>query len=110
MEELCSLIGYSTEAGYGICRKLEKSEIIETITDPFSIRIAIVDHRKIEDIPQGQPEENSLARELESFKAKKVDMDEKVASIQAELEQKKQSMFADIDAKFRQEIDKSGQQ
>lgn len=106
VEDICSLLKHSQEMGHATCRKLEKRGIIETITDPFSVKISIINHLEIEKIPQHQQESDTLRQELETFQAKKVDMDKKVANIQADLKKKKETMFADLEAKFKKEIDK----
>ncbi len=51
-------------------------------------------------------EENKLAQELAKFQAEKKNVDEKVASLQAEMARKKQDLFAEIEAKFKKELDK----
>jgi hypothetical protein len=85
---------------------LEKLKVIETFEDPFSIKLAVANHLEIENIPKKVKEENSLARELEKFKAEKKNVEQKVATIQAEIAKKRQDMFADIEAKFKREIEK----
>jgi hypothetical protein len=106
IEDICSLLKLSREMGHATCRKLVKRGIIETITDPFSVKISIINHLEIEKIPQHEQESDTLRHELETFQAKKVDMDQKVENIQAELKKKKESLFADLEAKLKNEIDK----
>ena len=106
LEDVCTMIRISVELGHVICRRLEKLKVIETLEDPFSIKLAVANHPEIENIPKKVKEENSLARELEKFKAEKKNVEQKVATIQAEMAKKRQDMFADIEAKFKREIEK----
>jgi len=106
LDEVCELLDFSIEAGLSIVRKLEKAAIVETSEDPFSIKLSVGDHLAIERLPR-QEDKDGLARELEAFKAKKQNMDEKVASIQQQVEKKKKDLFADIEAKFKKEMDKN---
>ncbi len=105
VEDVSTMLNISVEMVHAICRKLEKLRILETIADPFSVKLVIVDHLELEKLPK-QQEGDSLLQELENFQAKKSDMDQKVATIQAELKKKKETMFADIEAQFKKEINK----
>ena len=94
------------EAGLSIVRQLAKTSIVEMAEDPFSKKLSVGDHLAIEKLPREQ-DKDGLARELEAFKSKKKNMDEKVASIQQEVEKKKKDLFADIEAQFKKEMDKN---
>ncbi|MEE4242271.1 MAG: hypothetical protein V2I36_12455 [Desulfopila sp.] len=106
LTDVCSLVGISSEAGHALCRSLEKRKIIETLSDPYSIRLCISDHLALENIPRGREEKDSLAKELEKFKEEKKKKEKSAAAIQAEIEQKKRDMLADIEAKFKKEMEK----
>lgn len=106
LEDVCAMISISVELGHTVCRRLKKLGVIETFEDPFSIKLAVANHLEIENIPKKVKEENSLAQELEKFKAEKKSVEKKVATIQAEMAKKRQDMFADIEAKFKREMDK----
>lgn len=106
LEDVCGLLNFSVESGHAVCRTLKKMDIIDTAEDPFSVKLSVSNHLEIEKIPQKEQQKDSLANELVKFQSKKKDMDRKVASIQEELDKKKKDMFADIDAKFKEELDK----
>jgi hypothetical protein len=106
LEDVCEMLSVSVESGHAVCRDLKKRGIIDTAEDPFSIKLSVAEHLEIEKIPKGEKKDNSLAEELARFQAKKKNMDEKVASIQAEISKKKKDMFSDIEAKFKKEMDK----
>lgn len=104
IDEVCTLLDMSAEAGLSVCRKLEKRGIVKIMEDPFSLRVSVDDHQAIENLPKEQEQEDALARELQAFQAKKQDMDKKVESIQAELARKRESMFSDIEKKLKTEL------
>lgn len=106
LEDVCLLLGFSVELGHTISRRLEKLGIVEVLTDPFAVKLAVANHLEIEKLPKHQAEENSLAKELEKFQSKKQNAEQKVAAMQAELAKKKQDLFADIESKFKREMEK----
>lgn len=106
LEDVCAMLRLSVEMGHTLCRKLVKHGIIETFEDPFSIKLAVANHLNIETLPKKVEQENSLARELEKFQSEKKNVDQKVATIQAEMAKKRQDLFADIEAKFKKEMEK----
>ncbi len=106
IDEVCSTINISVEAGLTTCRSLEKLGIIEMSEDPFSIKLTIADHLQIEKLPREVKDENKLARELEAFMAKKKNMDKKVETIKADLQKKRQDMHNSIEDKLRREMEK----
>ncbi len=106
LEDICETLKISDESAHATCRNLKKFGILDTMEDPFTIKVTITDHLKIEELPREQSEENSLAKEIERFQAKKKNLDDKVSSIQAEIEEKKKGLFSDIEAKFKKEMEK----
>jgi hypothetical protein len=106
LEDVCTMARLSVELGHTLCRKLAKLGIVETFEDPFTIKLAVTNHLNIETLPKKEVEENSLARELEKFQSEKKNIDQKVATIQAEMAKKRQDLFADIEAKFKKEMEK----
>jgi len=106
IEDVCAMLNFSVELGHTVCRRLAKRGIVETFEDPFSIKLAVANHREIENLPKKVTEENSLAKELEKFQSERKNVEQKVAALQAEMAKKKQDLFADIEAKFKKEMDK----
>ena len=106
IEDLCSLLDISQEAGLATCRKLQKSGIVEISEDPFSIKLSVADHLKIEKLPKTAEDKDSLAKELEQFMSKKQDFNRKVDAIKADLEQKRKHLQNDMEEKLRQEMKK----
>jgi len=106
LEEVCELLQISVELGNTTRRKLTKAGIVNSLEDPFGVKLMVGDHLAIESLPKEAPAEDSLAKELAEFQAKKKSGDEKVAAIQAELEKKKKEMFSDLEARLKKEMSK----
>ena len=106
LEEVCTMLEISDEAGHSCCRRLAKLGIIETLEDPFSLNLTVANHLEIEKIPRHAPESQGLAQELEKFQAKKMKEGKKIADIQAEMARKKQDMLSSIESKFKKEMEK----
>jgi hypothetical protein len=110
IEDVCAMLRFSVEVGHTVCRRLAKRGIIETFEDPFSIKLAVVNHLEIESLPKKVTEQNSLAKELEKFQSERKNTEQKVAALQAEMAKKRQGLFADIEAKFKKEMEKQKKQ
>ena len=106
VEEVAALLEISSENGHAISRRLVKLQVVETVEDPFSVKIYIKDHLKIEGMRRTEEADGALARELESFRNKKKDFDRKVATIQEDLKKKKRDLFSDLEKKLQQEMKK----
>lgn len=106
VEDVSAMLRISVESGHTICRNLKKLGIIETYEDPFAVKLSVASHLEIEKLPRQAAQENILAKELEKFQAGKKNLDQKVADLQAEMARKKKEMFADLEAKFKKEMDK----
>ena len=106
VEDVSAMLHISVESGHTICRNLKKLGIVETFEDPFAVKLAVANHLEIENIPRQAAQENPLAKELEKFQAGKKNIEQKVADIQAEMAKKQKEMFADLEAKFKKELDK----
>ena len=87
VEDLCQTIHISLERGNLICRRLEELEIIEAVAGSYGARWYVKDHLKLEDIPQ-----KALSQKIESMKA--------------EQKQKKKNLFADMEKKLKEELEK----
>ncbi len=106
IEDVCSMLGMSDEAGHSACRRLAKLGIIDTLEDPFSIKLSVANHLEIEKLPKTSPKEKGLAKEIEKFQAEKMKAEKKVADIQAEIAKKQKDKLAAIEAKFKKDMEK----
>ena len=105
VEELCRSINLSVEKGSLICRKLEDLGIIKSVAGSFGSRLYIKDHLKLEDIPSREPD-STMEDELKKFQDSQKALSRKMETLQAEQKQKKKDLFADMEKKLKEELDK----
>ena len=106
-EDLCQTINFSIEKGNFICRRLEELDIIEAVEGSYGTRLFVREHLKIEDIPRGDPESN-FEDELKKFQDNRKAFSQKVETFQAQQKQKKKDLFAEMEKKLKEELEKKG--
>jgi len=79
--------------------------IVDSVEGSFGNRLFIRDHLKIEEIPR-EEDENKLEEELKKFQESQRGLSQKIESIQAKQAQKKKDLFAEMEKKLKQELDK----
>jgi len=109
VEEVCGLLGISDEAGHALRRKLEGLGIIETVADPFTVKMAVANHLALENLPRQEEAKDALARQLERFQAEKKSGEQKFSSLQEEFNRKQQEKLAGIEAMFKKEMERRKQ-
>lgn len=105
VDDVCELLSMSTEQGHHICNKLKELEVIECVEGAFGIRLFILDHLKIEEIPKGETG-SKMQDEVKKFQDSKKQFSKKIESIQAAQKEKKKSLFAEVEKKLKEQIDK----
>jgi DNA-binding transcriptional regulator GbsR (MarR family) len=105
LEEISHMLAMSIEHSNYICRKLQEMGIVDSIEGSFENRLFIRDHLKIEEIPR-EDDESKLEEELKRFQESQKGLSKKIESIQAEQAQKKKDLFAEMEKKLKQELDK----
>ncbi len=105
LEAVCRLLDYSDEKGSFLLNRFKDQGIVDTVKSGFNDRIVVGNHLAIEELPR-DTEESRLEQELKKFKQGKSVMKEKVASIKAQHDQKKQDLFAEIEKKLKQKMEK----
>ena len=105
VEELCRTINFSIEKGNFICHKLEELDIIEAVEGSYGTRLFVRDHLKIEDIPRGEPD-SGFEDELKKFQEDRKAFTKKIKDFQQQQKQKKEDLFAEMEKKLKQELDK----
>jgi hypothetical protein len=105
IESVCRLLDYSDEKGSYLLNRLKELGIVDTVKSGFNDRIVVGNHPAIENLPR-DVEESRLEQELKKFRQGKDVMKEKVASIKAQQDQKKQDLFAEIEKKLKQKMEK----
>jgi hypothetical protein len=102
---VCRLLDYSDEKGSYLLNRFKELAIVDTVKSGFEDRLVVGDHLAIENLPRNT-EESRLEQELKKFKQGKDVMQDKVASIKAQQAQKKQDLFAEIEKKLKQKMEK----
>ena len=105
LEAICRLLDYSDEKGSYLLNRLKEQGIVDMVKSGFNDRIVVNNHMAIEDLPR-DIEESRLEQELKKFKKGRDAMQEKVDSIKAQQDQKKQDLFAEIEKKLKQKMEK----
>jgi hypothetical protein len=105
METVCKLLALSLEQGNFICKKLMEYGIIDVVEGAFGTRLFIKDHLKIEEIP-GKEKESRIEDEVKKFQVSRKEFAQKIESIQAAQAEKKKSLFADVEKRFKEQMDK----
>jgi hypothetical protein len=102
---VCRMLDYSDEKGSFLLNRFKEQGIVDTVKSGFNDRIVVGNHLAIEELPR-DTEESRLEQELKKFRKGKDVMKEKVASIKAQQDQKKQDLFAEIEKKLKQKMEK----
>lgn len=105
LEAVCRLLDYSDEKGSFLLNRLKEPGIVDTVQSGFNDRIVVGNHLAIEELPRDY-EESRLEQELKKFKQGRDAMQAKVASIKAQQDRKKQDLFAEIEKKLKQKMDR----
>ena len=105
LEDICRFLNMPIEqAGY-LLRRLTELEIIEVVQGSYGSRVFIHNHLNLEEIPQNSTE-NKLDAELKKFQDNQKQFTDKIDSMRAEQAEKKKSLFADMEKKLKEELDK----
>jgi len=105
IEELYRTIKFSIEKVNFICRKLEELEVIEAVQGSYGTRLFVRDHLKIEEIPRGETG-NKFEDELKKFQDNRKTFSQKMESFQVQQQQKKKDLFAEMEKKLKEELEK----
>ncbi len=105
VDDLCRKINFSIEQANFICHRLEELNIIEVVEGSYGVRLFVSDHTKIEDIPRGESV-SKLEEALKKFQTSQQTFSRKMESFQAQQKQKKKDLFAEMEKKLKEEIEK----
>lgn len=105
VDDLCRILKISIESGNYICHKLEELGIIKAVEGSYGARWYVADHLKIEEIPRGKAE-HKFEEELKKFQDHQKAFSQKIENFQAEQKQKKKNLFADMEKKLKEELEK----
>lgn len=105
VQDVCQMLGFSTEHAGIICRRLVDLGVLESVLGSFGERLFLRDHLKVEDIPRGEVG-RKLEEEVKKFQDLQRNFTQKIESLQAEQTGKKKSLFAEMEKKLKEEIEK----
>ena len=105
IDDIAKTLTMSLERSNYICRRLKELGVIESVEGSYGNRLFVRDHLKIEEIPR-DVDETQLDAELQKFKDSQRALTEKIETIQAKQARKKKDLFAEMEKKLKQELDK----
>lgn len=105
VKDICDLLELSEEKGHFLCRNLTERGIVESVEGAYGIRLYVRDHLKLEELPKEQAAP-SLKDELQRFQESQKGLANKVATIKSEREEKRKSLFEEMEKKLKAEIEK----
>jgi len=105
LEDACRMLGFSTEHAGIIRRRLVELGALESVQGSFGERLFIRDHLKIEEIPRGEIGRR-LEDEVKKFQDLQRNFTQKIETLQAEQAGKKKNLFAEMEKKLKEEIEK----
>lgn len=105
VEAVCELLAFSIEQGRHLSRKLCELGVVDTVAGAYEDRLVILNHSALESIPR-ETQDDPLKQELEKFQRSQKDHAQKVEAIKAAQEEKKKSLFAEMEKKLKKELDR----
>ncbi len=100
VEEVCQLLSRSLDWGSTVAGKLSKTGAVIVTETPYNVKLFVGNHLKLEEISK-EKKESGIDKEIEKFRKSRQDITNKVESVQAELDKKKQDLFADLEKKLK---------
>jgi len=100
LSAVCQALCFSEEHGLLVCRRLIDLGVLEMTTAAHDNKLFIKDHLAIEAIPRGNAD-SRLDEELRRFQAGRSQINQKVESIQAQAEEKKRKLFAQLEEQLK---------
>ena len=79
--------------------------IIDVVEGSYGARLFVRNFLKIEEIPRGD-HESKLEEELKKFRESQKGLSQKIESIQTQQAEKKKNLFAEMEKKLKQALDK----
>jgi DNA-binding MarR family transcriptional regulator len=101
VEDVCGLLGTSSEEVYMVCRKLEKKGILEAVEGAYGSRLFVLDHTAMEALSQEAPK-SGMEEEIEKFKKTQQERDKKIEEIKAKEEERKRKLFEQLNQGLKQ--------
>ena len=105
LEDVCRMLGFSKEHAGLIGRRLEDLGVVEAVEGSFGVRLFVRDHCRLEEIPRGEIG-RKLEDEVRRFQDTQRAFTQKIETLQAEQAGKKKTLFAEMEKKLKEELDR----
>lgn len=105
IEQISELLGFSSEQGGYISRRLREAGIVEQLEGAFGERWAVADHVKLEELPR-EIDSSQMDQALKKFQAERTKIAQKVEMLKEQRSQKKKDLFAEIEKKLKKNLPK----
>jgi hypothetical protein len=105
IDSVSRLLSFSLEQGNHVCKKLVEYGVIDMVEGAFGTRLFIKNHLKIEEIPR-EEKGSRLKEEVMKFQNSKKEFAQKIESIKAAQAEKKKNLFADVEKKLKEQMEK----
>ncbi|MGD2098539.1 MAG: hypothetical protein PVG35_13220 [Desulfobacterales bacterium] len=105
IDDLSKTLAMSLERSNYVCRKLKELGVIDSVEGSYGNRLFVRDHLKIENIPR-DADGTQLDAELQKFKESQKALADKIETFQAQQAKKKKDLFAEMEKKLKQKLDK----
>jgi DNA-binding transcriptional regulator GbsR (MarR family) len=105
IDDISKVLVMSIERSSYVCRKLQELGVIDSVKGSYGNRLFVRDHLKIEEIPR-DADGTQMEAELQKFKESQKALTQKIENLQAKQAQKKKDLFAEMEKKLKQELDK----
>ena len=79
---------------------IHTEQIVAVVKGAYGTKVFLRNHRRLEELPKTE-ESGSIADEVKKFQESRKGMDERIAAFKAQQEEKKKSLFADIEKKLK---------
>jgi len=99
-EDLSKALSFSPEQTTLMVRKLVEMEIISAVEGSYGVRLFVKDHLKLEEISREETE-SKLDEALKKFQDSRKDLTQKVESFKAQQDEKKKSLFAELEKQLK---------
>jgi DNA-binding Lrp family transcriptional regulator len=105
VEDISRILKFSIERSHYLARKLKEMGIIDEVEGSYGIRLFVTDHLKIETIPR-EDDGGKFEAELKKFKESQKELSQKIETIKTKQAEKKKNLFAEMEKKLKQELNK----
>lgn len=105
VDDACRVINFSVEQGHFISRKLQECGIIKAVEGSYGTKLFVHNHLNIEELPRGESD-SRLEDDLKKFQDTQKEFSRKLETFQTQQKQKQRDLFAEMEKKLKEELEK----